>query len=92
MKKIIIITLIAIIAVAGYANTHIYPQCAIIDNLDYKTDVVTCIDSVGFIWQFYGCEDYAIGDLVSFTMWDAFTEEIFDDTILDVRYSGYYFK
>ena len=40
------------------------------------------------LWEFYGIEDYQIGDFVSCIVWDAGTQKIFDDEILDVVYAG----
>ena len=56
--------------------------------IDYPTDVVWCKDFNGNIWEFYGCEDWAIGDIASLLMNDKGTENIEDDEIMSARYNG----
>ena len=64
-------------------------QTAIIVGLDYDADLVTVCAVGGNVWQFYGCEDYAPGDLVRMLMWDAETpNSIYDDEIVTVWYAG----
>ena len=65
----------------------LYPATGVIT--DISDDVVTYEDFNGFKWQFYGAEDFSIGDVVSVMMNDNNTPEIFDDEIVKVRYSGY---
>jgi len=68
----------------------IYARSAAVVSLDYGADIVTLEDSQGFLWEFYGCEDWNPGEIASVLMWDNGTPEtIFDDVILQVRYSGY---
>ena len=70
---------------------EIYMRGMEIVSLNYDTDVVTCIDAVGFEWEFTGCEDYCKNDIVCALMDNMGTpENIFDDAILDVNYSGYW--
>lgn len=56
--------------------------------IDYPTDVVWCEDYNGNIWEFYGCEDWAIDDIASLLMNDKGTELIYDDEIVGTRYNG----
>ena len=56
--------------------------------IDRITDVVWCKDYNGNIWEFYGCEDWAIGDIASLLMNDKGTKKIADDEIKDTRYNG----
>ena len=74
------------------ADQHnVYIRTMEVTQIDYTGDVVTCTDAVGFIWQFYDCEDYNEGDLVSCLMDTMDTEEtILDDYILDTWYTGYW--
>lgn len=69
--------------------TNVYPMTAAVTALDYKNDLVTFEDANGFLWNFAGCEDWNMGDVVSLLINDSGTEKIFDDMILTVRYSGY---
>jgi hypothetical protein len=56
--------------------------------IDYTTDIVWCEDYNGNIWEFYGCEDWAIDDIASLLMNDKGTENIEDDEIMSARYNG----
>lgn len=70
-------------------ETELYPRAAIITELDLNEDLVTCVDAAGCIWQFYGVEDFDIGDIVALILWNAGTpESIFDDEIIDAVYAG----
>lgn len=74
-------------------NHSIYVRTMEVIQIDYETDIVSCVDSVGFEWEFSGCEDYAEGDLISCIMDTMGTEEtILDDYILDTQYTGYWIE
>lgn len=100
MKKKIIVSLsIATIAIGQTAaaapavpelTKNYYPDTMIVSDLDYEKDLVTLADATGNIWTFAGCEDWMIGDLAALIMDDMGTENIFDDQIVSIKYSGYY--
>lgn len=71
-------------------DTNYYGLTAEIIELDYESDTVTVMDANGFTWDFKGCEDYFKGDLVSLVMDDRGTDFIYDDKIVNDRYSGYW--
>lgn len=56
--------------------------------LDRENDVVVCKDFNGNLWEFYGCEDWQLGDIASLLMNNHGTEQIFDDEIELARYNG----
>ena len=89
-----IMTLLSLIATLGGApaqNHSIYMRGMEIVNLDYNTDIVTCVDAAGFEWEFTGCEDYCVNDIVCVLLDTMGTEDtIKDDVILNVTYSGYW--
>ena len=94
MTKINVALLIALfITIGAKADTidkkNICNKCMVITNLDYQTDIVTCETSTGFIFEFYGCEDYFINDIIICTMDNKGTKEIFDDEIIDTSFSGF---
>lgn len=64
-------------------------RAGIIIKINTEEDYCVVEDSCGLFWEFQGVDDYEIGDLVIMTMWDAETESIFDDEIINVTYSGY---
>ena len=89
-KMAMILALMATLTSTPVENHDIYIRTMQVVELNYNEDIVTCIDSVGFIWQFYGCEDYVINDLVSCLMDTMGTDDtIFDDAILMTSYTGY---
>ena len=70
-----------------------YMRAMVVIELDYTNDIVVCKDSVGFVWEFYGCEDYCEGDLVCTLMNDMNTiDTIEDDEIIMANYSGYWME
>ena len=69
----------------------LYARTAKIAGIDYAADTVTLVDGAGLVWQFFECEDYDIGDLVSLLMSDAGTPEtVLDDVIVSASYAGYF--
>ena len=72
------------------ANAEIYPDTFIITGLDYANDIIILEDANGFIWEYEGIEDLFIGDMVSVLMDNNNTENITDDIILKLTYSGWY--
>lgn len=65
---------------------HIYSNVGKVIELDRENDIVTVIDGVGYTWQFTECDDWMIGDYVSFVMYDNGTESVTDDIIIDLHY------
>ena len=70
-------------------HTSVYNTCMIITNTNYDENIVTCETATGYIFQFYGIEDYFVGDIVICTMDDNGTKSIIDDKIIDTKYSGF---
>ena len=66
-----------------------YALTAIVTKTDRAADVVTIEDATGNEWQFYGVEDWEVGDGASAVMCDNGTQEIFDDSIVSVRYTSW---
>lgn len=67
----------------------IYPETAVVCDVDYKQDIVTVETKGGFQYQFYGVEDWMVDDVVSLLMKKNETESIRDDEIVMVTYSGF---
>lgn len=71
------------------ADSCFYPRSAIVTELCPEEDLVVCQDAAKVIWEFYGIEDFEVGDLVSMLLWDCGTpNSIFDDEIIDAVYGG----
>lgn len=75
---------------ATLTNTNkTYPKTAQVIELDPMLDTVACIDGAGNKWEFYGVEDWQIGDFVSLLMDDNGTPNtIYDDQITMTLYAG----
>lgn len=56
--------------------------------LNRENDVVVCENFNGNLWEFYGCEDWQLGDIASLLMDDNGTSTIYDDEIVSARYNG----
>lgn len=91
MKAMVVVCLVVyLVGMTGNISGSLYPRTAFISELDYEKDIVTVTDCVGYDWQFYGCEDWEIGDMVSMIMSDNGTpNNIKDDIIVDCQYGGY---
>ena len=75
---------------AAVAVDNFYTRTGLVVDLDYDTDVVTVVDGADLVWQFTGCEDYCVGDLVEILMQKAGNpENIFDDVIYYTCYAGF---
>jgi len=90
MKKLIAIALVLIALCATLtANAEIYPETAKVVEIDYDTDTVTVETFTGFLFTFYGCEDWMVGDCASLIMEDNGTELVYDDEIIMAQYGGW---
>lgn len=74
--------------VFGDRTNHAYAAAMVVVQVDTLTDTVTCEDANGNLWQFKGCEDWMLGDIAAMMLDDHGTEEIYDDEITGVWYSG----
>ena len=76
---------------SAVAVDNFYTRTGLVVDLDYDTDIVTVVDGADLVWQFTGCEDYCVGDLVEILMQKAGDpENIFDDVIYSTCYAGFY--
>ena len=90
MKKLIAIALVLIaLCVTLTATAEIYPETAKVVEVDYDTDTVTVETFTGFLFTFYGCEDWMVGDCASLIMEDNGTELVYDDEIIMAQYGGW---
>lgn len=68
----------------------LYPKTFTVSAVDLDNDMVFLVDFNGNEWCISGIEDWAEGDVASAIMSDNGTpDSIYDDKILDIRYSGY---
>lgn len=99
MKRFIVIICVLTILLTIYAfflgrytktekENKTYPQTMIVTEV--KNNVVTIETATGFQYQFEGAEDWEVGDFCSCIMNSKGTETIFDDEIVQTRYSGWF--
>lgn len=60
--------------------------------VDRTGDLVYAQDFNGMVWSFYGTEDWEIGDCCSLLMDSMDTAIIYDDQIINARYSAWEFE
>ena len=82
--KTVLTWIIALIASLGLS-----PITARVIETNRTTDTVTVQMANGFQYAFSGCSDYCVGDYVSAIVWKNGTEDVRDDVIVSVHYSGY---
>ena len=66
---------------------NLYPISTKVVSLDYTTDKVTVEQTNGTMWSFTGCDDWQLNDNCNLIMNDNGTVEVYDDFIIDYRYS-----
>lgn len=76
----------AYVAKNNIGNYALTTQVVAINRSD---DIVVVEDGNGNLWQFYGSEDWEVGDCASLIMSDCGTAEIYDDEIISARYSSF---
>ena len=77
------------LAAARSAACECYALTTCVVEVDRDNDIVTCEDSNGNLWEFYGCEDWQEGDCASLLMNNQGTPSIYDDAIEGARYSAW---
>lgn len=70
------------------AEWDLYPLLTVVTEIDRSIDKVTVTDNTGYEWSFYGCEDWQLNDICTLLMDSRKTEKIYDDVIVQTRYSG----
>lgn len=68
-------------------GVDIYPMTGEVVSVDYTADIVT-IESHDNLWDFYGTDDWEVGDIAACIMSDNGTRIIYDDEILMARYQN----
>jgi len=89
----IIIALLASIALLGQPEqtqiNHEYPETFVVVAVDPEHDFITLQDFNGYTWNWGSCEDWQQGDIAAAIMDSNGTENITDDRIIMLKYSGY---
>ena len=70
-------------------KASLYPRSTVVTFVDTITDIVMCEDTVGEVWEFYGCNDWAEGDICTLLMENTGkADSIYDDTIIRTVHNG----
>lgn len=94
MKKLIALVLSLVVLSLSCPVAHclnldrLYPSCGVVIEVNYADDYIVIEDFNGNCWEWSDVEDWDVGDIASMIMDDNSTEQIFDDSILDICYSG----
>lgn len=83
---IMMMFIVSFLSVYTYSN-HTYSTTMVVVAIDDES--MGLADFNGNMWVVDDVEDWQIGDYATVTMYDKFTENIFDDEIIKIRYSGW---
>lgn len=89
MKRLLIITTIIFMILAKILkpeSENRYPETARV--VEIYDDTVVVETSTGNIFEFFGAEDWFVGDIASMIIDSCGTAEVNDDIIITVKYSG----
>lgn len=70
-------------------EVNVYPIVAVVSEVDCAQDIVTFETNNGVLFEWEGVEDLEVNDTCALMMCDMGTQEIKDDAILSVQYSGF---
>lgn len=66
-----------------------YALVTVVTAIDQEQDTVSCEDSNGNVWEFYGAEDWQVGDCANLLMDTMGTEKIYDDEVRGATYCNW---
>ena len=94
-KKAVMAALVCLAVGSGFAMDkaterkqveNLYSLSTVVTEINIKDDSITVEDSNGNLWDFYGIEDWEVGDGCSLLMDNNGTENIEDDIIISTQY------
>lgn len=71
------------------AITHLYAKSGVIVSVNVYEDVVRFVDTRGAEWEFYGVEDWQVGDRLCAIFDDAGTLNPYDDAVIRATYEAW---
>lgn len=89
MKKLMVLILAIVIiacATCSCGKSTLYPETGKV--VEICNDTVSVETYTGNVFEFYGSEDWMIGDCISLIMDGCGTAEVNDDVIITAKYSG----
>lgn len=70
-------------------NGWYYALATEVIEIDHEADIVTCEDCNGNLWEFYGAENWEVGDNANLLMNSKGTPKIEDDKICGATYADW---
>lgn len=89
-KRFLILAILIVACMCSCEKSTLYPETGKV--VEISGEVVAVETSTGNIFEFYGSEDWLIGDCVSLTMDSCGTADVVDDTVIDAHYSAWKVK
>ena len=86
---IVSILLFAFFRTSETPKTDYYARGVVITDINTQKDLVTVEDCSGLVWQFYGVEDFCVGDGCVMVLDKKGTQNIYDDEIINVHYERF---
>ena len=70
-----------------FASIGLYPETGKVIEVNHMTDIVSVEIPNGYIYDFYGAEDWEVGDYASLLMDNNGTAMVTDDMVVDAEFS-----
>lgn len=86
MKRLLCALSVALLLIE---NGNIYSQSLKVAEIQKENDLVIFETSTGYRFNYKGIEDIQPGEIYSVIFWNNATENIQDDSILSIRFSGF---
>jgi hypothetical protein len=71
------------------AIAHLYAKNGVVVSVNVYEDVVRFVDTRGAEWEFYGVEDWQVGDRLCAIFDDAGTLDPYDDAVIRATYEAW---
>ena len=71
------------------AIAHLYAKSGVVVSVNVYEDVVRFVDTRGAEWEFYGVEDWQVGDKLCAIFDDAGTLNPYDDAVIRATYEAW---
>lgn len=71
------------------AIAHLYAKSGVVVSVNVYEDVVRFVDTRGAEWEFYGVEDWQVGDRLCAIFDDAGTLNPYDDAVIRATYEAW---
>lgn len=86
-KRFLILAILIVCMCSCGKSSTLYPETGKVVSI--SGDAVTVETSTGNLFEFYGSEDWFIGDCVSMIMDSCGTQKVTDDMVIDAHYSAW---